>query len=361
MKKLLAFALAGVAGGAPLLGCERLFGVDFGDTPSRDDAAAADDDATVPEGGGVDGSLPDASKDGSGDAGTRCTEPCTAEPWTTKAAVAIAIDDTNVYFAVPNTGLAATLQRCAKEDKCAKPAVVTSTPDPVKLVESAATLYWSTPTTVRSIAATANNGTAKVMYEDTNVGITAFAVGEGYLYPRRGDAIMRCPLSAASCSPATVVGGQGGAPSLVVTSGTSMVWGATIDSMVHRCDPAQCGPTKVTLGGPYENTSVIDAKGDVLVWPASAPTAGVYVCVGKGACTPRLLAASSKPISPVTDGEDVYWGDTDAGAILRCPVGGCPKAIPHVEGQTLRAKDQVVVDGAGVYWTTSGGIRRAPK
>lgn len=358
MKKLLAVALVGVAGGA--VGCERLFGVDFGDTPSRGDAGVAGEDADVRDGGGTDGTLPDAATDGSDAAPGRCAEPCAADAWSTKAAVAIAVDDTNVYFAEPNTGLAASIRRCTKIGDCVKPALVTYTPDPVKLVESDGTLYWSTPNAVKSIAATANNGTSKELFIDTNVGITTFAVGGGYLYPRRGDAIMRCALAAASCSPTVVVGGQGGAPSLVVTSPTSIVWGATLDSQVHTCDPTQCGPTKVTLGGPYENTSVIDAKGDVTVWPVSTPTPGVFLCVGKG-CTPGLLARSPKPIMPVTDGVDVYWGDVEAQAILRCPVSGCPKAIVHVAGQSLTAKDQVVVDGDGVYWTTSAGIRRARK
>lgn len=357
MKKLLAFALVGVAGAA--IGCERLFGVDFGDTPSRGDAGAALEDADVDEDAGDGATPPDAAKDATVDAG-RCTARCEAEPWTTDPAVALAVDATNVYIAEPQS-LAARLVRCAKADACKTPAFVVATPDPVKLVELDGMLYWSTGTAVKSILATANNGTSKELYADTTVGINTFAVGGGYLYPRRGDKIMRCPLNAASCTPTDVIPGQGGAPSLVVTD-TSIVWGATLDSMVHQCNPASCTATKTTLGGPYENTSVISAKGDITVWPSSTPTAGVYICATKGCTTPQLLAASPKPIMPVTDGTDVYWGDLEKKAILRCPIGGgCGTGIVHVAEQTLRPKDQIVVDDAGVYWTTSAGIRRARK
>lgn len=366
MKKLLAFALAGVAGGAPLLGCERLFGVDFGDTPSRDDAGGGREDADADEDAGDGATLPDAAKDGGdGAAPERCAEPCAAAEWSKKAAVAIAVDATNVYYGQPQVSVAAELFRCAKADGCKTSTKVTTTPDPVKLVELGGTLYWSTATAVKSIAASANDGLSTQLYVDP-VALNTFAVGGGFLYPRRSDQIFRCALGApCGASPTVVIGGQGGAPSLVVTSDKWIVWGATIDSEVHTCDPANCGLTKRTAGSPYDRSPVdAIAKGSVAVWtmPGPTPAAGVYICAGNP-CTARLLAASAKPITPVIDGEDVYWGDVDMGAILRCPiVGACPKAANvHVNGQSLTTKDQIVVDADGVYWTTSAGIRRAPK
>src|SRR6202030_2042577 len=89
--------------------------------------------------------------------------------------------------------------------------------------------------------------------------------------------------------------------------------------------------------------------GAVLKVPIGGSDAGAAIPLATGRPKPQAIAV---------DGLDVYWlepGVTSDGALLSCPLSGCPSNTPRVVFGMLALPYGLALDNTNAYLTTSAG------
>jgi hypothetical protein len=154
----------------------------------------------------------------------------------------------------------------------------------------------------------------------------------------------------------------------VATDGQSIYWtdyhdgvirGATLDAAHTLTDVS----TVINDGGtqPDANLSRIALQGSTLYWSTEFPSAVWAADIGSPQAHPTKVADKvDDPSSPdrsvgvTADTTHVYW--TDAGKVLRLPVGKLGDATAVETFATASNAGDVVLDADRVYWISDAGV-----
>ena len=63
------------------------------------------------------------------------------------------------------------------------------------------------------------------------------------------------------------------------------------------------------------------------------------------------MSGRANPFAIAIDATDIYWVEqTESGAVLRCPLGGCGAGGPVTMASGQEGPAAIAVDSAAVYW-----------
>jgi hypothetical protein len=272
---------------------------------------------------------------------------------------AIAVDDTNVYFA----GLHSyTVGRVAKIGGAVDTLAAQQT-DPWFVTVDASHVYWTNSCTVDGCGIFAHAKAAAAMEEILPMpAVDALATDGSSLFwiqtnvPSGGVYTMSLPKG----------------PVQKLVDGLDHPWGIALDEgFVYWTDEdagnigrvAKAGGTKEMVATTNVGAWALAVDATGVYWSVYLPDTGFVASAPKAGGPATMLATNlDSPAGVVVDGDNLYVaveGSTSAGTVLRIPVGGGP-AVAVATGQPRPTN--VAVDGACIYWSNEDGtIWRAPK
>lgn len=329
--------------------------VDGGGTTDANGQVANDGDAA-----GDDDGAPSTAVDGgdAGDAGDAagprpyaCGDACPIELLSDLADLrALAVDDSTVYFVESFGGVRA----CPKAGCTAATLVKFKAFDiPTTLVAQSGLVYWSRDNLIVSCPKAGCAAASTVLTEASTINLfTADDSGRVvWSLDKPTPAIRGCRLG--SCAAETII--ETG-PSALALRGSMLAWidVAKVSFCTYGAAPGVCVIGKRELGA-----GVIDvALGkDRAFWLFSGE---IRSCPLTGCVTPTTVVRGQSPARMAPDGDNLYWVNTVANAIYRCPQTGCdrPELVATVDDASFT---QIAVDANHVYWTSRAGLFRREK
>jgi len=150
--------------------------------------------------------------------------------------------------------------------------------------------------------------------------------------------------------------------SSVAVGPTTVAWSYDTspgDFIVADCSTSGCAqtPTTVTSGTTGANIIAVDSNNVYF----NLQNYALLGCPISGPCTNgTLYAKTSLVLGLAVDAQSVYWADTTAGTVNKCPIIGCGTS-PTVLASGQNLPGQLVVDATDVYWSpnNSGLLRCA--
>lgn len=214
-------------------------------------------------------------------------------------------------------------------------------------------------------------GDAQITTDGTKMWFTQGAVGHANVV------IYNCPVS--GCSVTTLAssysstGGFWDEVSGLAVDGTSLYFAGGTPGMtnyrIFRADKNGVSPM-VNVVSNLARTANLAVDASHFYWGLAG--GGIYSCptaTDAGACTPTLVQATGSTSGLFVDATSIYWAEPAAGAIYRCPLGGCGGSMPttiasglgHVNCLTEAGSWLLYSVGDSVDGGASNGIFAAPK
>jgi hypothetical protein len=232
-------------------------------------------------------------------------------------------------------------------------------------------LYWGG---VRSVASVAIDGGQVVPFPASPPAPAPFAIGGANLFyvdgsQHVGYAVSRSPLAGGPST--TLATGPVKAGFALAADASDVYWSAG-DSVFGV--PA-AGGSKVTLASGHGEAVIgisLDATNVYWLDAGTREADTTLLAVPRTGGTVTTLATHlSEPTNVVSDGTDVYWGDSYSGAIVRVPrAGGAPTTLytdmtAQAYGDQTQTSDVyfggITVDDTSVYWTNTVASRNVMK
>lgn len=220
------------------------------------------------------------------------------------AAVALALDDTRVYWADELGGAV----MAAQKDGAMLAVIAAGQTSPHRIAEHAGALFWSNATPGKMGAwriATTGVGKAQITSDPTPYGIAADDTGIFWLLQSNSQAtLLRAKLD-----------------------------GTGVSILTTKPDAAE--ELALDLAHVY----------------ITSPTAGLITSVKKNGAGMATLVAGGHPLGIAVDDTYVYWTDAEAGAISRVDKAGA-NVESLASGQ--HRPTRITVDADTIYWTNEG-------
>lgn len=291
----------------------------------------------------------------------------------------LAVDASSVYWTSTGTqwGSDGTVMKCAAGGCGGQPTVLAADlPIPYVITADEASVYWvdigngfmyGPDTAIRKCASQGCGQSPTSLF--TGIQPEAIAVGAGKLFWTNGGAGQDSVWTSAldGSSPQTLANVDGFAFHIAVSS-TTLAW--TVEAIpgggsLWVCAPGACSPKLLlSLPGAGLTGVALDAANVYFTTEDAVMRCPITGC--DGAPTP-LVSGLCGLMGVATDGENVYFTQAVmglGGAVLKCPVGGC-QGPPTVLAASVKPSLPVglVVDATSVYWgdPDAGTVMRAAK
>ncbi|HEY1957770.1 MAG TPA: hypothetical protein VGH28_19250 [Polyangiaceae bacterium] len=297
------------------------------------------------------------------------------------APVAVAVDDTNVYWLNRGTyvslgpKLASIYQGDGQLMKCAlagcnnHPTVVADLTNttltgrtPSSLALDATHVYWSDD----GVQSCAKDGCACAPNALTTNGSLGIAVTPSSFFWTGGSSVFTCALG--GCTTPLVLAQNAVEPEGIVTDGADVYW-TTENGTLSSCALGGCNaPTLVWAGAPESSqaaTRSVFVDDQNLYWANSNPLKyGSVMQCAKSSCASTLVTLAdgrNAPNGVVADTKNVYWAE---GNVYACAIGGCNDSPSVAVSASASA---VAIDATHIYWaevgsdSNDGRIMFAPK
>ena len=326
---------------------------DAGDAAAHDDSAPHDampDVAPHRDGGATDGGTVTAC-DGS---------TCGIQTLVTNLnqAAALAVDDTNIYFA--DQGLIpGVVYQCPKTG-CTTP-IVLGPGYATGIGVDATHVYWndfSGGTIVSCTIGGCANAPTVIAPNQPNAEGLSFD-GTHLYWAATGD-VLTC-LAPGCASPATLATGQSASITTVASETGSAYWLSS--GSLLGCGATGCGSTPRVVTSNAAGSSVAVKDGFAYFTNDNA----VISCPTTSTCAfPQTVGSTFVPFGLASDGADVYWLDENIADVYRCPVTGCVgSAVVFADTTAVDPAGEiganVALDGEYVYWADAASIFRKAK
>jgi hypothetical protein len=287
----------------------------------------------------------------------------------------LAIDGDNVYFTTPGSVLRCPLTGCG-----GAPSVVASLQvNPYEIVTNGSAIYYTTlgATAILTCPVT-GCGSSPTVFADTGAVPLDIATDGTHLYwtsvladaGTSGGSVSTCPLTGCTGAPTLLAGGQylyNTPNSSLSTDGANVYWiNASGSGTIVKCAVGGCGGAPTVLGPVWGNVSYPTyADGAYVYW---ADYGAVYRCLGAG-CSSMPTQVYSGPAGGKlvsADASGLYFLQKPGyvGPLLKCPPCGCSgdpvAAVPANSPNNQAVVQEVVTDGAKVYWVDPGDLQTPP-
>ncbi len=176
-------------------------------------------------------------------------------------------------------------------------------------------------------------------------------------------AVVRCSQDGCATS-MTVIAPHEDGPTRIAIDATRAYWTEFTTGEVHACPLTGCDgpPTVIARGQPNAQGIAVDATS--IYWDQNVdPSGAVLSCplAGCPASGPAVLAAVDGPGTLAVSGATLAFVANPHGAVDVCPVGGCPSGVTTLAGGGSSSYSPyfLVTYGDLVYWTdneAAGGI-----
>ena len=318
---------------------------------------------------GVCGAYAAAPCEGGCGAGEECdpTGHCVVVLATGQSTVAgLAVDASSVYWTTTGTqwGSDGTVMKCAAGGCDNQPTLLAAgLPIPYVITADQTSVYWvdigngfmyGPDTAIRKCASQGCGQSPASLF--TGIQPEALAVGAGKLFWTSGGAGQDSLWTSAvdGSSPQMLANVDGFALHIAV-SPTTLAW--TVDAIggggsIWVCAPGACSP-KLLLSLPAAGLSAVALDAENVYFAADDAVMKCPITGCDGAPT-TIVSGLCGLYSIATDGENVYFTQAVmglGGALLKCPVGGC-QGPPTVLAANVKPSLPVglVVDATSVYW-----------
>ena len=254
-------------------------------------------------------------------------------------------------------------------DESAKDIFVPQQNGAIEVFVDDARLYWVTaaenqlapPQSLRSCLKDQCATTEVTYYTSSEIGPGLDVALDGanvywYRDPSPG-VILSCPRSGCGQGPRTVIDNID--ETSIATDGTFLYWTSQQETSVFRCALGNCRATQTALAQGQGSPAALAVSGGYAYWIADdAPASDAIRRVATDGLSPvEDLATEQNATSSLTIREPyVYFtNSTSVGAVLRCPVTGCPSG-PTVVASRLAFPTGVVADDTNAYWINLGDM-----
>jgi hypothetical protein len=273
----------------------------------------------------------------------------------------IAVDGTNVYVSDTVQGL---VERIPVSGGPVQ-RLATNQPSPFQIAVDSSHVYWAnqaTEGTVNGIPGTINGSIAAANLDgaapfaiasDLSSSPVILTLAEANVYWSAADGIHTCPLTGCAGS-SSLLQTPARDPFGLAVDGPDLYWTDGHDLRVcalHACSTSSLLSTN--LGGPDE----LIANGGGLYW--LDPLDGTLnACVATN-CMPTYTTLfvdhAATPLQITSDATNLYWTESiSQGAVVACPLAGCPNTGPTVLASGQDHPVGVAVDQVAVYWANNG-------
>ncbi len=281
-------------------------------------------------------------------------------------AFAIAVDGSDVYWAVANRAL----MKCAKNGCNNQPTILASSNTVNTFNEDmaldATSVYWVDSTGLRQCAKTGCNNQPSVfapgnVYALAITSATVFWTAQSACDAGFCNLVEKCAAGGCNNMPTTIVSTPPGGyfPSIDVNATSVFMVDQTAGALL-TCALGGCTQPTTLASGLTPSRVVVDAANAFWTGGGFIKRCAVTGCNNSPA---TLISTGGQGLGGIAlDATNIYWVNVSTGAVQSCAKTGCntnPTTLVIGENRPLG----IAVDATAVYWTTGGdgAVRKIAK